>query len=174
MQVSVYIAASLDGFIARRDGTLDWLINPKYDIAGEDFGYANFMHDVDALVMGRGTYDKALEFNPWPYAAKRVVVVTRSPLKLADPRIEVSASAPRELAAGLKAQGLKKIYLDGGQLIQAFLREKLVSDLTITRIPVLIGEGLPLFGAMNHDIDLRHTGTQSWPNGFVQSRYEVI
>lgn len=174
MTVSVYIAVSLDGFIARRDGALDWLIHAKYDIAGEDFGYAKFISDVDALVMGRGTYDKVLEFDPWPYKVERVVVATQRPLTVPDSRVETSALAPRELVAALKAQGVQKIYLDGGQLIQSFLREKLVSDLTITRIPVLIGEGLPLFGAMGRDIDLKHTGTQSWPNGFVQSRYEVI
>ncbi|MBN8219445.1 MAG: dihydrofolate reductase family protein [Spirochaetes bacterium] len=124
--------------------------------------------------MERGTYDKVLEFDPWPYKVARVVVVTQRPLAVPDSRVTVSALPPRELAADLSAQGFKKIYLDGGRLIQSFLREKLVTDLTITRIPVLIGEGLPLFGALGHDIDLRHTGTQSWSNGFVQSRYEII
>ena len=173
MQISVFIAVSLDGFIARRDGTLDWLIHPKYEIAGEDFGYAEFIKDVDVLLMGRGTYDKVLELDPWPYKVPRVVVATRRPLTSADDRVEVSPLAPRELVDRFQSQGVRKIYLDGGQLIQAFLKEKLVSNLVVTRLPVLIGEGLPLFGAAGRDIELRHLSTQSWQNGFVQSKYAV-
>ncbi len=174
MQVSVFIAVSLDGFIARLGGGLDWLLDARHELKGEDYGYADFNKDVDALVMGRGSYDKALEFEKWPYPAQRVVVMTHKPLAAADDRVEVSALTPQQLVHELSAQGCRKIYLDGGRLIQAFLREKLVSDLTITRLPVLIGEGLPLFGALDRDVLLRHTETQSWPNGFVQSRYEVL
>jgi dihydrofolate reductase len=174
MQISVYIAVSFDGFIARRDGGLDWLLDTRYELKGEDYGYAVFNKDVDALVMGRGSYNKALEFESWPYPAQRVVVMTRTPLPSPDDRVEVSALAPQQLVQELSAQGCRKIYLDGGQLIQSFLREKLVTDLTITRLPVLIGDGLPLFGALPGDVFLRHTETKAWPNGFVQSRYEVL
>lgn len=174
MQLSVFIAASLDGYIARPDGGLDWLLDSRYNITGEDFGFSEFNRDVDVLVMGRATYDKVRTFDVWPYPKKRVIVVTRKTPEKPDERVEFSALAPAELAVMFRDEGCRKIYLDGGRLIQAFLREKLVTDMTITSIPILLGAGIPLFGSLSFDVHLALTKTKTWPNGFVQSRYEVV
>jgi dihydrofolate reductase len=174
MKVSVYIAASLDGFIARENGDIAWLDDPRYAAPGEDFGYAAFNADVDALVMGRATYEKVLTFGPWPFEGRRVIVLSQTLPVSPEQKCEVSRLQPDELVEKLRGEGCRKIYLDGGKTIQSFLRARLVSDLTVTRIPVLLGSGLPLFGATETDIPLKHLSTQTWPNGFVQSHYEVM
>ena len=173
MKVSVYIATSLDGFIARQDGAIDWLPGME---PGEDYGYGAFMKTVDTLVMGRNTYEKALSFGGWPYAGHRVVVLTHRPLPPAPKGADVEAMAgtPQEVAAALAAQGARQVYLDGGRTIQAFLAAGLVDRLIITRVPVLIGSGLPLFGILPADIPLHHVRTESFASGLVQSEYGVV
>jgi dihydrofolate reductase len=175
LKASVYIGISLDGFIARKDGGLDFL---DHDAGGEDYGYQAFFDSVDTLVMGRGTYDKVLTFGEWSYEDKPVIVLTRSLKDSAVPphlqgRVEFSAAPPRELVKALEAAGVRHIYVDGGQVIQAFLREGLIQELTLSVIPVLIGEGIPLFGALSKDIRLRHLETTAFASGLVQSRYRV-
>ena len=172
----VYIAASLDGFIARRDDDLDWLM--KQATQGEDFGYEAFLDSVDGLVMGRGTYQKVLTFGEWPYP-KPVVVLSRSliPKDLrADlvGKVRILDAAPREIMEALAVEGWRRAYVDGGRIIQAFLREGLISDMTLTRVPILLGEGIPLFGPLDHDIDLKHVETKAYASGLVHSRYEVL
>ncbi|KAA9010393.1 dihydrofolate reductase family protein [Histidinibacterium aquaticum] len=170
----VFIATSLDGFIARPDGALDWL---EVEGATEDHGYDAFMARMDGLVMGRATYETVLGFGDWPYS-KPVVVLSRSltpadlPASLVD-RVRISAAAPREVMAELATEGWARAYVDGGRVIQSFLREGLISEIVITRIPVLLGAGLPLFGALDHDIPLRHAETRSFAGGLVQSRYDL-
>jgi dihydrofolate reductase len=175
-KISVYIAASLDGFIARPDGNIDWLTDPAYNVPGEDFGYQAFMQTVDVLVVGRNTFEKVLTFGDWPYPDKKVIVLTHAqnlvPDKLID-KVEVLALPPAELAMHLAEQGYQHTYLDGGLTIQEFLRANLVDELTITRIPILLGEGLPLFGKLPGDSPLRHLRTTAFPNGFVQSVYAI-
>jgi dihydrofolate reductase len=173
---SVYIATSLDGFIAREDGDIAWLTEapvPK----GEDFGYQDFIAGVDILVMGRNTYDKVRTFEKWPYPVP-VVVLTSRPGALAPApagaAVEALALAPAELAAHLAARQVKHVYVDGGVTIQRFLAESLVDELTITSIPILLGSGIPLFGPLARDIQLTHQGTRAWDNGFVQSKYAVV
>lgn len=173
LKVSVYIATSLDGFIARKDGGLDWLPVPVE--GGEDYGYAEFMSAIDFIVMGRNTYEKVLSFGGWHYDRKVIVLTSReltlSP-DLAD-KVESLHLSPRELVHELERRGAKGIYLDGGVTIQRFLREGLVDEMTITTIPILIGEGLPLFGALDADINLQLLATTSFSNGFVQNKYAV-
>ena len=172
----VYIAASLDGFIARRDGDLDWLM--KQPTGGEDHGYDAFMDSVDGLVMGRGSYEKVLTFGEWPYA-KPVVVLSRS-LAPEDLRADLAGkvrildASPRRTMETLAQEGWKRAYVDGGQVVQAFLRAGLIRDLTLTRIPILLGDGIPLFGPLDRDIDLRHVETKAYASGLVQSSYEVL
>ncbi|AQG78329.1 dihydrofolate reductase family protein [Spirosoma montaniterrae] len=173
-KTSVYIATSLDGFIARPDGTLDWLMDERYTIPGEDFGYQLFMDSVDTLVMGRNTYETVLGFDEWPYAGKRVVVLSSGtpavPDKLRND-VMVLSLPPAGVLDYIAQQGGQHVYIDGGQTIQRFLRDKCIDDLIITRMPVLIGEGIPLFGALAEDVLLSHLETKAFVNGAVQSRY---
>ena len=174
---SVFIATSLDGFIARADGRIDWLLQANNRVpAGEDCGYQAFMDTVDALVMGRKTFEQALQFDPWPYAAKQVVVLSRHgvtvPPTLRD-SVSVSAEAPVDLLARLSAAGVHRLYIDGGQTIQGFLRAGLLDELIVTVIPVLLGAGRPLFGPLDADVALTHVATRTYPFGFVQHHYRV-
>jgi dihydrofolate reductase len=172
MTVSVFVGASVDGFIARLDGGLDWLPED----GGEPHGYEEFLASVDALVIGRHTFETVLSFGTWPYGAKRVVVLSHRPVDLAAARggvVEAMAGTPAEIIARLAASGAPNLYVDGGLTIQAFLRAGLVRRLVITRVPVLIGTGIPLFGALPHDVPLQHVATRSFPSGLVQSEYHL-
>ena len=174
LKVSVYIAASLDGFIARKDGGLDWLPVPTE--GGEDYGYAEFMSEIELIVMGRNTFEKVMSFGAWQYDRKVIVLTSREltlPPELAD-KVEAHHLSPRELIHELEWRGAKGIYLDGGVTIQRFLREGLVNEMTITTIPILIGEGLPLFGALDGDINLELIKSRSFKNGFVQNQYKIL
>lgn len=173
---SVFIATSLDGFIARADGSTDWLENAELPKGGDDCGFKVFFDSVDALVMGRGSFEKVLEFDHWPYQGKQVIVLSKSLTEVPDDlqdSVSIDSSSPEELMAKFKNKGFKRVYLDGGKVIQSFLRAALVDDITITTIPILIGQGRPLFGELPHDVELCHANTQSWNNGFVQSVYEI-
>ncbi|MBE0669899.1 MAG: dihydrofolate reductase [Anaerolineales bacterium] len=172
-KVSVYIAVSVDGFIARKNGDIDWLPTGSED--GEDFGYADFMSSIDHIVMGRNTFEKVLTFGGWPYDRK-VIMLTSRDLTLSPnltEKVETLRLSPRELLQEMERRGAKGIYLDGGVTIQRFLREGLVDEMTITTIPILIGEGLPLFGALEKDIKLELIEARSFPNGFVQKKYRT-
>lgn len=174
IKISVYIAASLDGFIARKDGGLDWL--PPGSDGSEDYGYAEFISIVDHIVMGRNSFEKILTFGEWPYDKKVIVLTSRDltlPPKLAD-KVEPLHLSPRELVHEMNIRGAKGIYLDGGVTIQRFLREGLVNEMIITTIPILIGEGLPLFGTLNKDIKLELVKSESFKNGFVQNKYKIL
>jgi|SRR5277367_843268 len=173
MGVSVFIGVSVDGFIARPNGDLDFL--PEG--GGEPHGYDEFMASVDALVIGRKTFDTVLNFPVWPYGSKRVVVLSSAAIDLSAVRggvVEHMAGSPAEIVSKLAASGAHNLYVDGGITIQRFLRAGLVQRLIITRVPVLIGDGIPLFGALTHDVQLRHVATQHYPSGLVQSEYQVL
>jgi dihydrofolate reductase len=170
----VFIATSLDGYIARPDGSLDWL--EAANTAGEDHGYQDFIDTIDGVVMGRATFEVALGFDPWPYA-KPVVVLSRTlqPADLPSARAG-QVSLARSVADALGEaghRGWRRVYVDGGVTIRAFLERGAIHDMVITRVPVLLGSGLPLFGPLVADIPLRHRETRSFPSGLVQSRYEV-
>ncbi len=171
MKASIFIGVSLDGFIARANGDLDWL--PQ---SGEPHGYDEFMATVDALVIGRKTYETVLAFDTWPYGEKPVFVLSTRALAPAPPGavVEHMSGEPGEIVAQLAARNIGQIYVDGGITIQRFLRAGLVQRLIITRIPVLIGDGIPLFGPLPRDISLKHVVTRQYASGLVQSEYEVV
>ena len=171
MKVSVFVGTSLDGFIARSNGDLDWLPHGS----DEDLGYNTFMASVDALVLGRNTFDRVLTFEAWPYGDKPVFVLSNRPVAPAPAgsRVERMSGAPGEIMAQLTARGLQHVYVDGGITIQRFLQAGLIQRITITRVPVLIGAGIPLFGITESDIALKHVATRQFPSGLVQSEYEV-
>lgn len=177
MRFHAYIAASLDGFIAREDGSLDWLPGPDQAPEGEDYGFKEFMDSVDALVMGRNTFDFVLTSESWLYGNKPVYVLTSRDVEIPE-RLTGKAfvhSAPlNALLRKLEKDGIAHVYVDGGKTIQSFLNAGLLNTITITRIPVLIGSGIPLFGALKKDIWLRHLETRAYENGMVQSRYAVV
>jgi dihydrofolate reductase len=162
MTASVFIGVSVDGFIARKNDDLDFLPEDP-----EPHGYTEFIAGVDAIVIGRKTFEKVLTLGPWAYGDKRVVVLSSHPLDLSKAIggvVEQMAGPPAEIVSQLAASGAHNLYIDGGITIQRLI---------ITRVPVLIGEGLPLFGALPHDVRLRHVATRAYPSGLVQSEYEV-
>ncbi|WP_417462779.1 dihydrofolate reductase family protein [Kordiimonas sp.] len=172
----VYIATSLDGFVAREDHTLDWLMKQKTE--GEDFGYDEFIDSVDGLVMGRGSYETVLTFENWIYT-KPVLVMSATlgpddiPVELKD-KVEVTNETdPAKVMNYLDEKGWKRAYVDGGRLVQSFMRAGLVDDITLTLIPILIGKGIRLFGEIEGDVDLKLLSSQSYGSGLVMNRYEV-
>jgi dihydrofolate reductase len=172
MTVSVFIGTSVDGFLARPNGDLDFL--PPG--GGEPHGYTEFMASVDVLVIGRKTFETVLAFPQWPYGDKRVVVLSGRALDFSavrGGRVEQMAGPPAEIVSKLAADGVQHVYVDGGITIQRFLRAGLVQRLIITRVPVLIGDGIPLFGSLPRDVRLRHVATQHYPSGLVKTEYLV-
>jgi len=171
MKASVFVGASVDGFIARPDGALDFL--PPG--GGEEHGYAAFFASVDAVVIGRKTYETVLAFDKWPYGTKPVFVLSSRPPAPAPAGAVVThlSGAPADVVSKLEARGVRHAYVDGGITIQRFLEAGLVHRLVVTRVPVLIGEGIPLFGVTGRDIALKHVATRSYASGLVQSEYEV-
>jgi dihydrofolate reductase len=173
VMISVFIGTSVDGFIARPNGDLDFLPTG----GGEPHGYDEFMANIDALVIGRKTFETVLAYPAWPYGDKRVVVLSSRLLDLSTARggvVEQMDGPPAEIVSKLAASGARQLYVDGGITIQGFLRAGLVQRFIITKVPVLIGEGIPLFGALPHDIRLRHVATQAYPSGLVKTEYDVI
>jgi dihydrofolate reductase len=172
MKISVFVGTSLDGFIARADGRYDFL--PPG--GGEPHGYNEFIATVDALLIGRKTYEAVLALAAWPYGDKPVYVLSSGALTHIPEvaRVERLAGEPAQIAALLAARGHRHVYVDGGLTIQGFLNAGLVQRITITRVPVLIGSGIALFGATMRDITLRHITTQQYASGLVKSEYEVI
>ncbi|MDA1257876.1 MAG: dihydrofolate reductase family protein [Chloroflexi bacterium] len=175
-KTSVYIATSVDGFIARPDGGLDWL---EHDSGNDDYGFHGFIASVDSMILGRATYEQVLGSGvEWPYTGKHVIVPSTTlsagdvPEELRG-EVEIASGEPSELLAILERQGFKHAYVDGGVTIQRFLRAGMIDELTITYIPVLIGDGIPLFGALDGDIKVRHLSTNSFDSGIVQSLYQV-
>ena len=172
MKASVFVGTSLDGFIARTNGALDFL--PPG--GGEPHGYDEFMESVDALVIGRKTYETVLAFDTWPYGQKPVFVLSTRPLAPApDAALVEHLSGPlAAIPSQLEARGIQHVYVDGGITVQGFLRAGLIQRLIITRVPVLIGTGIPLFGSTTRDIVLKHIATRQYASGLVQSEYEVV
>jgi dihydrofolate reductase len=172
MTVSIFIGTSVDGFIARPNGGLDFL--PPG--GGEPHGYDEFMAGVDAIVIGCKTFETVLTFADWPYGDKRVVVLSSRPVDLSAARggvVEQMAGSPADIVSKLAASGCHNLYVDGGFTIQGFLRAGLIQRIIITRVPVLIGDGIPLFSTLQRDIQLRHVATQCYPSGLVKTEYHV-
>ncbi len=173
MTISVFVGVSLDGFLARLNGAFDFL-----DAGGNvDHGYNEFIATIDAIVIGRNTFDVVHPMKPWPYGKRRVVVLSHRPVDLSEiagANVEQMTGSPNEIVSRLSASGINHVYLDGGVTIQEFLRAGLVNRLTVSRVPVLIGEGIPLFGTVPHDIHLHHISTTQYETGLVKSEYEVV
>ncbi|MCR9137312.1 MAG: dihydrofolate reductase family protein [Alphaproteobacteria bacterium] len=171
----VFMAMSIDGFVARQDHRLDWLMKQKTE--GEDHGYDEFMASVDGLIMGSGSFRNVLTFGDWPYR-KPVIVMSRSlttgdiPLDVRD-KVSITPLDPGGVMASLAKKGWRRAYVDGGLVVQSFLRAGLVGDMTITLIPILIGSGRRLFGQLDRDIDLELLASKSFPSGLVQTRYRI-
>lgn len=178
IRCSVFIATSIDGFIARPDGDIEWLHRPEYETAElNGVTYERFIATVDALVMGRKTLEKVSSFPDWPYEGTPVIALSHQPQQIPahlEGKVEVMAGDVTSLVATLAERGMKHLYIDGGQTIQAFLDAGLVNELIITRIPVLLGQGIPLFSQVGSERELQHIGTYVSDNGFVQSRYQVM
>lgn len=166
---SAYLGMSLDGFIAGPNDELDWLeqVDP---VDGEDFGYADFMASVDALVMGRRTFEVITAMDiAWPYT-KPVVVMSRSPLEIPEgvSDCEVFTGSPAEVVAVAEQRGWSKLYIDGGQLVSSFIADGLLDELTVSILPVALGGGVPLFGTLPQHHWFAHRSTNTFANGMVQ------
>ena len=168
----VFIATSLDGFIAERDGGLDWLTGlPNPD--GSDYGFAEFMGRIDAVVMGRATFEAVLGFGVWPYERPVFVLSTTLdgvPTDLAG-KAEIVSGDPRSIVAALRERGFEKLYVDGGRTIRGFLEADLIDELIITTVPILLGDGVPLFGGIGRRLAFRHVSTEVLSPELIQSRY---
>ncbi|WP_315921170.1 dihydrofolate reductase family protein [Mesorhizobium sp. SP-1A] len=171
----VFIAASLDGYIACKDGNIDWLSLPGGET--EDHGYNDFFSTIDGIIMGRGTYDVVSTFGDWPF--EKPTIVLTSSLKNEDlpanqkGKVRFLIANPAEALKVVGDDGWKRAYIDGGKVIQSFLQVGLIEDMIISRIPILLGEGLPLFGFLDSSIPLKHLNTRSFASGLVQSKYAI-
>lgn len=177
LKLSVFISTSLDGYIARENGELDWLDAANGNVPdGEDFGFVQFMQSVDFIVMGRKTYEKVLSFGGWPYGAASVIVLSRTAIEFPnepDHNVTCTAESLQGLCQRLSSEGAKRLYIDGATTIQRFLADGLITDMTINVVPVLLGGGIPLFSSVEKDITLEHVSTTPFEVGFVQSTYNV-
>jgi dihydrofolate reductase len=172
MPRSVFVGVSVDGFLARADGSVDFLHAGE----GVPHGFEEFYASVEAVVIGRSTWEWVLAYGQWMYGKMRVVVLSSRPLDLSrypEARIEQMSGEPAEIVARLAATGAHHLYIDGGVTIQRFLCAGCIDRLIVTRVPVLIGQGIPLFGALARDIPLRHLATRTYEGGLVQSEYEI-
>jgi len=171
LETVVYVATSLDGFIARKDGSVDWLPEPP---EGDDFGWAEFIGAIDAIVMGRTTFEQVLTFGVWPYEGTPLTVLSRTLSGVPEPLVgkaEISALAPGALLEELAARGCRRVYVDGGSVVQSLLREDRIDELILTTVPVLLGEGIPLFGKLESSLAWEMTATEELAGGLVKSRY---
>ena len=197
---SVYMGSSLDGFIARRDGGIDWLDfdSPNErssdeggnnergnddsgadDSSYEDYGFAEFMESVDLLLMGRHTFELLLTFDEWIYGDTHLTVLSSTLGPEAIPahmegKVSIMSGDPAEILEELAEKGVQHVYVDGGITVQEFIAAGLIDEITIGIIPVLIGEGIPLFGPLEGDVPLEHIATRSFPNGLVQVKYRTL
>lgn len=174
-KISVYIATSIDGYIAKKDDGLDWLetFSPPPEIPNEDYGFKNFLSQIDALVMGKNTYKIASSAGIWPYQGKRVIVLTSTLSSVCD-KAEIYTGDIQHLIKKLYAEGIKHIYVDGGKTISQFLNAKLIDELIISLIPIILGSGIPLFNNIVHESWCRLLSSNSYSNGLTQLRYEII
>ncbi len=171
MKATVYIGTSIDGFIADTNGNVDWL--EKFANHDVFEGFAEFMKAIDAVVVGRGTFEKVLTYPSWPYSKKVFVLsttLTTIPQRLGD-KAEILSMRPRDILKHLEGKGFSRIYVDGGRTIQNFLRDDCIDEMIISTVPVLLGSGIPLFGALDVHLMFKHEQTDVFSNGLVKSRY---
>ncbi|MBL1420808.1 MAG: dihydrofolate reductase family protein [Alphaproteobacteria bacterium] len=172
----IFIATSLDGFVARNDHQLDWLMKQKTQ--GEEHGYETFIEDIDVIVMGKGSYQNVLSFGDWPYK-KPVMVMSKSlnqadiPTNLKD-KVTLTTFTPPALMQNLQKLGYNRAYIDGGKVVQSFIQDGLVNDIILTLVPILIGSGKRLFGDISNDIDLQLIASKNFPSGLIQTHYKLL
>lgn len=170
MLIAVFIAMSLDGYIARPNGDIEWL-NQYNTLPNEDYNFKAFYTSVDTIILGRKTYETCASFEEWPYKDKRVIVLSKT-LESAYPSVEIFRGEPADLIAKLESDSVTKIWVDGGMTISSFLKAKLVDEVTLTLIPVLLGEGIPLFSdCKEHSLAL--SSTKSYASGLTQLQYKI-
>jgi dihydrofolate reductase len=173
MKVSVFCGVSVDGFLARPDDTFDFLETGEQ----EPHGFKEFLATVDVVVIGRRTFEVVTRLGHLGLYGKKPVLVLSSGAvdftAVRGAKVERISGKPTEIVAQLKSRGFQHAYVDGGITIQRFLAAGCVDRMVITRVPVLIGAGIPLFGAVPRDIPLRHVATHSYAGGLVQSEYEL-
>lgn len=174
-KISIYIATSIDGYIARKDGNLDWLQygHDVHHADDEDYGFKKFINSVDALILGRNTYQVVSSFGEWPYKGKRVIVLSHT-LKEVRKEAELFCGELTGLLSKLHSENIKHVWVDGGLTASKFLEAGLVDDLIISIIAMVLGAGIPLFNIMDREQKCRLVSTQSYPNGLVQLKYEII
>lgn len=183
MKCSVYIATSVDGYIATPDGGVDWLHtsgNLEADMGSEDMGFQSFMDSVDCMIMGRKCMEMISSMNltpeQWPYGDVRIVVLSntvKEPPENLREKVEMYSGDIQELILKLESSGFKHAYIDGGSTITSFVNLKLINEITITKVPVLLGEGIPLFGKINKSVKLENAEASAFPNDFIQVKYSV-
>ena len=172
MKTTVYVGTSLDGFIARKDGDIDWLTPFANDEVIH--AYEEFIKNIDAIVIGRGTFEKVLTFPSWPYEQQAFLLSTsiKQVPDILREKITLLSMKPKELLNYLSGNGFSSVYVDGGKVIQEFLKEDLIDELIVSKVPVLIGSGIPLFDYLDSDLQFKHIQTQVSSNGLVRSYYE--
>ncbi len=181
MTCHVFIAASVDGYIATPDGGVEWLDQPGEAVLADgtpdDHGWPGFIERIDALVMGRGTFEKVLSFGEWPYEIPVVVMTSSASGGLVPDHLvgkaEVTPLAPSDLVTALADRGWRELYVDGGKVITSFLGAGLIGEMTITTIPVVLGDGIPLFGRVPESTTLELVSSRALSNGMVQTHYRV-
>ncbi len=177
IKLSVFIACSLDGYIARHNGKLDWLEVNSGSTSPEDYGYEDFYGSVDCIVMGRNTFEKVVSFPKWRYHNKRVIVLSRRwtqiPDEFAD-RAQLYSGKVELLTVELQNQGVRHVYVDGGVAIQSFLQQELLTNITITHVPIILGKGIPLFSMTRNEQRLELLSSRSFSSGFVQASYRFL
>lgn len=177
MKVTAYFAASLDGYIAKADGSIDWLNSASAAVpVGEDCGFQSFMNTVDTLVMGRKTFEQVLAFGQWAYGATPVIVLSRNPMEIPE-TVPDSVSHSSETIIGLcgrlEREGVEHIYVDGGRTTQGFLSAGRLSEIIVTVIPIVLGSGISPFGILEDEVNLTLLSAKEFDSGFVQMRYAV-
>ena len=181
MKASVYIVTTVDGYIAEKDGSVDFLnqYQSSASDADGDMGFADFLNSIDLLIMGHKTFDQVISFGEdmWPYGDRQVWIWSRHPSLVDIPRIRaknvVALSAePHELLRMAQQKGFRHVYVDGGTTIQQFLKQGCIDELVLTRVPLLLGDDIPLF-LETPRLSLEHMSTKSYSNGLVQSHYRV-
>lgn len=169
-KITVYIATSIDGYIARKDGSLDWL--DRVGGFDEDYGFQKLIDSIDAVILGRNTYEVAATVQDWPYKGKRIVVLSNS-LQTVREETELFRGDITQLVAQLHQDGIKHIWIDGGVTISQFLDLQMVDCMTLSIIPVILGGGMPLFNPIGKELDCHLVSSQSYPSGLVQLNYEL-
>ena len=168
----IYIATSLDGFIARKDGNIDWLMEiPNPD--NSDYGFSSFIDSIDGIIMGRNTFEVVVSFNQWPYT-KPVFILSNKLNEVPDAykeKAKIVKGDIGDIVESLRKEGIERIYVDGGKTIQSFLQRDLIDEFIITRAPILLGSGIPLFAEMDFETKLKLVDSEILGDKLVKSTY---